>query len=165
MHFFALPKIQLPTNPPFNIHHRTEYIKMTHHPQTNNAASPPSPFQGVDDDRELHREIATADLFYDSAHTAPAKSFSKPSPSAKSASSFPPDKITRLMDEAPAGELGDAEDCETCLSCKKAKRAAESWTELDEFTCACEDAGMEGGGVSNGMYYLVLGTFATALWC
>lgn len=141
---------------------------MTHHPQTNDA-SPTSPFQGVDD-REIHREIATADLFYDSAHTAPAKNPSKPSPS-KAASpsdldaSSPPDKITRLMDEAPAGELGDAEDCETCLSCKKAKRAAESWTELDEFTCACEDAGLEGGGVSLGNYLLTACPFAVALWC
>lgn len=131
---------------------------MTHHPATTDDAFPiSSPFQGVDD-REIHNEIATADLFYDSAHTAPAKNFSKPLPSSKSdCTDSPPDKIARLMDEAPPGELGGAEECETCLSCKKAKRAAESWTELDEFTCACENVrGGSGGRVELGMLFTAL---------
>lgn len=132
-------------------------------------ASPTSPFQGVND-REIHREIDTADLFYDSAHTAPAKGFSNPPP-LKSAfpshldASSPPDKITRLMDEAPGGELGDAEECETCLSCKKAKRAAQSWAEVDEFACACEDKDSEGGGggISLGIYHSLLALLWR--WC
>ena len=142
---------------------------MSHHTPTDAAAPTSGPFQGVND-REIHREIDTADLFYDPASAN--QDFSKPPP-LKSAfppsdlhASSPPDDITRFLNAAPAGELGGAEDCETCLSCKKAKRAAESWAELDEFTCACEDQAVEGGGVSGGInYFICLFMFITSLPC